>query len=143
MDVTPDPPSVLARIQKYKNTKIQKYKYKYKFNLKIVKKLVNHCIAVQRHHHHHDAVQWHHYHRHHHPITICQIVVGQSPNVFTTDPMFSQKFSPLSSLLEGGAATKKASKNGNRCENKIENFGMGSPCNCVFLHLKKLEKNTI
>ena len=62
---------------------------------------------------HCDAVQWHHYH-HHHPITICQIVVGQSPNVFTTDPMFSQKFSPLSSLLEGGAATKKASKNGNR-----------------------------
>ena len=32
----------------------------------------------------------------------------------TTDLMFSQKFSPLSSLLEGGAATKKASKNGNR-----------------------------
>ena len=28
----------------------------------------------------------------------------------TTDLMFSQKFSPLSSLLEGGAATKKASK---------------------------------
>ena len=27
-----------------------------------------------------------------------------------TDLMFSQKFSPLSSLLEGGAATKKASK---------------------------------
>ena len=62
---------------------------------------------------HCDAMQWHHYH-HHHPITICQIVVGQSPNVFTTDPMFSQKFSPLSSLLEGGAATKKASKNGYR-----------------------------
>merc|ERR1712030_36612 len=77
------------------------------------------CSAMDHHHHHHhhhhhDAVQWHHYHRHHHPITICQIVVGQSPNVFTTDPMFSQKFSPLSSLLEGGAATKKASKNGNR-----------------------------
>merc|ERR1712030_54833 len=65
------------------------------------------CSAMDHHHHHH-------HHRHHHPITICQIVVGQSPNVFTTDPMFSQKFSPLSSLLEGGAATKKASKNGNR-----------------------------
>merc|ERR1712001_470226 len=60
------------------------------------------------HHHHHDAVQWHHYHRHHHPITICQIVVGQSPNVFTTDPMFSQKFSPLSSLLEGGGGDQKS-----------------------------------
>ena len=27
-------------------------------------------------------MQWHQYH-HHHPITVCQIVVGQSPNVLT------------------------------------------------------------
>ena len=31
------------------NTKIHKYKYKY--NLKIVKKIVNNCFAVQWHHH--------------------------------------------------------------------------------------------
>ena len=59
--------------------------------------------------------------------------------------MFSQKFSPLSSLLEGGGGDEKSLEKlgiGDRCEKKIENFGMGSPCNCVFLHLKIIEKTT-
>ena len=61
---------------------------------------------------HCDAVQWHQYH-HHHPITVCQIVVGQSPNVLTKisshdwSNVLSEIFSPLF-LIRGGGGDEKS-----------------------------------
>jgi len=61
---------------------------------------------------HCDAVQWHQYH-HHHPINVCQIVVGQSPNVLTKTSshdwsnVLSEIFSPLF-LIRGGGGDEKS-----------------------------------
>ena len=139
------------------NTKIHKYKYKY--NLKIVKKIVNNWFAVQwhhhhHHHHHHHRHHHHHHHNHHHHhhdivmqcngiiiiIIIRSLFAKQqlgNPQMYSRPIQCSlRNFLPSLPYQRGGRRRKKPRKMGigDRCAKKIENFGMGSPCNCVFLH---------
>ena len=97
---------------------------------------------------HCDAVQWHQYH-HHHPITVCQIVVGQSPNVLTKisshdwSNVLSEIFSPLFLIRGGGGDEKSLEKweSGTGVRTKLKILAW-VPLVIVFFYIKKIIEKT-
>ena len=97
---------------------------------------------------HCDAVQWHQYH-HHHPINVCQIVVGQSPNVLTKTSshdwsnVLSEIFSPLFLIRGGGGDEKSLEKweSGTGVRTKLKILAW-VPLVIVFFYIKKIIEKT-